>query len=184
MTKPTLELIYAFVHERRSSTPERFAAWLGGPVLVVKQTSNEHGIVPETRRDAPLPVEWRALVKLLREEAHRYQVARLAPQPPDEVRLLIGRAPECDVRVLDPSVSKRHAELVISPDGAVHLADVGSRHGSWVDDKRVETGTSLRLAGGETLRLGEATATFLGAEAFHRFLTSLLEPRALTGPRG
>jgi Protein of unknown function (DUF3662)/FHA domain len=47
---------------------------------------------------------------------------------------VIGRAPESDLRVDDPGVSRRHAELRYS-DGDVELVDLGSTNGVTVNGK-------------------------------------------------
>jgi pSer/pThr/pTyr-binding forkhead associated (FHA) protein len=51
-------------------------------------------------------------------------------------RLLIGRSSECDLRLLCPKVSRRHAELVIS-EGYVAVRDLNSRNGTFVNRTRV-----------------------------------------------
>lgn len=55
----------------------------------------------------------------------------------------IGRAPGNTVRVGDPSVSRRHARISVSPGGPV-LEDVGSSYGTSVDGQRVTAATTLR----------------------------------------
>ena len=42
----------------------------------------------------------------------------------------IGRSKECDIIILDSSVSPIHARLRVSPAGKLHLADLGSKNGS------------------------------------------------------
>jgi predicted component of type VI protein secretion system len=44
---------------------------------------------------------------------------------------LIGRHPDCDVVVNDPTVSRFHAELVQGTDGRFYLTDRASASGSW-----------------------------------------------------
>ena len=68
--------------------------------------------------------------------------ARLIAYPPEQPaivrtarpgeRLRIGRAPDNDLRLDHPSVSRAHAEL-LGFDGAWHLRDLGSKNGSFVD---------------------------------------------------
>jgi ABC-type multidrug transport system ATPase subunit len=51
-------------------------------------------------------------------------------------RLVIGRAPDCDVCLPHPSVSRYHALLERRPDG-LHLRDLGSVNGVTVSGRRV-----------------------------------------------
>lgn len=51
---------------------------------------------------------------------------------------VVGRAPTSDVPVFDPTISRRHAELV-SNDKGVHVRDLGSSNGTFHNGSRVET---------------------------------------------
>ncbi len=55
----------------------------------------------------------------------------------DGVPLIVGRAPTCDLPVVDPTISRRHAELV-SDGFAVTLRDLDSSNGTYVNGKRVK----------------------------------------------
>jgi putative peptide zinc metalloprotease protein len=67
-------------------------------------------------------------------------------------QVTVGRARQTDVRLDDPSVSRVHARLRM--DGAVPaIEDAGSRHGTWVDGRRV-TGREV-LADGARIRVGD-----------------------------
>ncbi|MFD0738306.1 FHA domain-containing protein [Lysobacter koreensis] len=50
---------------------------------------------------------------------------------------LVGRAPECDIRINEPAFAERHARLVAHADGIV-LRDLGSHDGSVVNGHRVQ----------------------------------------------
>lgn len=52
--------------------------------------------------------------------------------------LLIGRGPESDFVLADPSVSRAHARVRIGEDGTAWIEDAGSRHGLRVRGTRVE----------------------------------------------
>lgn len=62
----------------------------------------------------------------------------------------IGRAPENDLQVISPYVSRRHAELWGHSGGAL-FRDLGSTSGSWYQGRRV---TEMVLPTGETIHLG------------------------------
>ena len=52
--------------------------------------------------------------------------------------LLIGRGPESDLVLADPSVSRAHARVRVGEDGTAWIEDAGSRHGLRVRGTRVE----------------------------------------------
>jgi adenylate cyclase len=55
----------------------------------------------------------------------------------DGVLLIVGRAPTCDVPVFDPTISRRHAELM--SDGIkLTMRDLGSSNGTFVNGAKVE----------------------------------------------
>lgn len=66
-------------------------------------------------------------------------------------RWAIGRALESDIRLEDPSVSRRHAELEVR-EGLIELCDLGSSNHTFVNDLRIER-TQLRP--GDRVRLGQ-----------------------------
>jgi len=68
----------------------------------------------------------------------------------------IGRALDNDIVVSDASVSRHHASIECR-NGSYLLRDLGSQNGTWLGDRRV---TEASLAGGDTLRLGDALFTF------------------------
>jgi pSer/pThr/pTyr-binding forkhead associated (FHA) protein len=49
---------------------------------------------------------------------------------------VIGRAPECAVRLDESGISRMHARLMPTADG-VQLEDLGSTNGSFINGKRV-----------------------------------------------
>ena len=76
-------------------------------------------------------------------------------------RVVVGRSRECDVRVDDGNVSRRHLELLRERDGTWTLVDLGSTNGTEVNGRRVERRTALedgdRIAIGGTELLFERT---------------------------
>lgn len=70
---------------------------------------------------------------------------------PIDAELTIGRAEDASVRLDDPTVSRRHARIVLAPEGPV-IEDAGSRFGVLVDGAAV---TEPRPIGpGSQIRLG------------------------------
>jgi adenylate cyclase len=56
------------------------------------------------------------------------------------VPLIVGRAPTCDLSVADPTISRRHAELVCEED-QVTLRDLGSSNGTFVNGRKIAAAT-------------------------------------------
>ncbi|MEZ4471503.1 MAG: FHA domain-containing protein [bacterium] len=52
----------------------------------------------------------------------------------------IGRHPDCDLRLLDPSISRRHAQVLLGPAG-VTITDLGSSAGIYANDRHVQEAT-------------------------------------------
>ena len=72
--------------------------------------------------------------------------------------LLIGRSAECDLRIDDPGVSRRHAEIRVTgngPDAEIAVIDLGSTNGTVVDGQRV---TRVSVSDGSRIVLGSTVA--------------------------
>ena len=65
---------------------------------------------------------------------------------------IIGRVPECDVQIIAPSVSRRHARILINEEGA-SIEDLGSTNGTFVGERRITTATPI--GDGADIRLGK-----------------------------
>ncbi|HUT89453.1 MAG TPA: adenylate/guanylate cyclase domain-containing protein [Thermoguttaceae bacterium] len=68
-------------------------------------------------------------------------------------RVLIGRAGDCDLMLGAPDVSRKHAAIQRDQEGWT-IADLGSRHGTFVNRRRV---ASRRLEDGDQITLGLGT---------------------------
>jgi pSer/pThr/pTyr-binding forkhead associated (FHA) protein len=69
---------------------------------------------------------------------------------------VIGRAAECDVRLEDSGVSRRHAEVRYA-DGKVGIVDLGSTNGITVNGKSVER---AELHDGDRIDVASSTLIF------------------------
>jgi hypothetical protein len=73
--------------------------------------------------------------------------------------VIIGRGNDADLRVNDPGVSRRHAEIRVVSDDAgdrISVHDLGSTNGVLVNGKQVE---NAALADGAVIRIGNTTVT-------------------------
>ena len=76
-------------------------------------------------------------------------------------RVSIGRAPECDIRIEESSVSKRHVELLVQP-GNCRIHDTSNSNGVFVNGQQVD---DVALNPGDVIRLGRIEIMF---DAYHK----------------
>jgi Protein of unknown function (DUF3662)/FHA domain len=69
---------------------------------------------------------------------------------------LLGRGTDCDLRLVDPGVSRHHAELRVENDQVV-LVDLGSTNGTFVNGQPVRR---VALTDGTHVSLGRTTLVF------------------------
>ncbi|MEQ9069854.1 Oxoglutarate dehydrogenase inhibitor [Gimesia chilikensis] len=78
--------------------------------------------------------------------------------PPREVTL--GRDPECEIRIPDPDVSRKHCQFS-TREGTLYVVDLKSRNGTYVNDRVIQTETPLQP--GDQLRVGPMLLELAGA---------------------
>jgi hypothetical protein len=79
--------------------------------------------------------------------------------PLDPPGIVVGRGTEADLRINDPGVSRRHAEIRVfpgEPAPTVSVVDLGSTNGVVVNGHRVQQAT---LEDGATVKVGNTTMT-------------------------
>jgi DNA-binding winged helix-turn-helix (wHTH) protein len=86
---------------------------------------------------------------------------------------VIGRDPGAVVYIDDPSVSRRHARIVVS-DGAATLEDLGSKNGTFLGEARLQAPTPV--SDGDTIRIGSVPLLVRVFETPASTVTSV-EPR-------
>ncbi|MGB6455271.1 MAG: DUF3662 and FHA domain-containing protein [Streptosporangiaceae bacterium] len=70
--------------------------------------------------------------------------------------VILGRGTDCDLRLVDPGVSRHHAEIRVE-DGEVVLVDLGSTNGTFVNGQPVRR---VPLTDGTRVTLGRTTLVF------------------------
>ncbi|HEY4158325.1 MAG TPA: FAD-dependent oxidoreductase, partial [Polyangiaceae bacterium] len=73
--------------------------------------------------------------------------------------VLIGTGPECAIRLTDPGISPRHAQLR-SNGTAFYVSDAGSHGGTFVGGTRLGSGQEVALGEGSWLRVGAVDLLF------------------------
>jgi two-component system cell cycle response regulator len=76
--------------------------------------------------------------------------------------MVVGRDASADIAVSDQSISRKHAR-VTQVDGKVLLSDLGSSNGTFVNDKKLEPGSSVVLAKEDMIKLGNSIFKYLPA---------------------
>lgn len=77
--------------------------------------------------------------------------------PINEAPIVIGRASDCDIRINDHSVSRRHARIQPGADG-YYAVDLQSTNGTYVNDVPA---SMYKLKDGDYLRVGNCIYRFL-----------------------
>lgn len=70
--------------------------------------------------------------------------------PEKRKHLTVGRIKECDLYLEHDSVSKHHASLVMSIEGVLKVADIGSTNGTFLHGGRITYGKSYEIVKDET----------------------------------
>jgi FHA domain-containing protein len=70
--------------------------------------------------------------------------------------IILGRGTDCDLRLVDPGVSRHHAEIRVEDDEVV-LVDLGSTNGTFVNGQPVRR---ITLTDGTRVTLGRTTLVF------------------------
>jgi DNA-binding NtrC family response regulator len=86
--------------------------------------------------------------------------------------VVVGAGPTCDMIIEDPKVSRRHAEIRAGIDG-IHIADLGSTNGVFVDGVRVKEAlapiSALIKVGDTTLRVQRTPTPKISPSLRERF---------------
>jgi two-component system, cell cycle response regulator len=68
--------------------------------------------------------------------------------------MVIGRSSEADISLTDDGISRRHAKIVVRPDGSVNIVDLGSTNGTFFNGDRVDVHP---LHDGDKVQIGSTT---------------------------
>ena len=75
--------------------------------------------------------------------------------------VLFGKDARCHAHLEHPSVSRQHAVVQCKPDGSLHLHDLRSTHGTYVNKTRVPANTYVLLADGNLVTFGTSTRMYI-----------------------
>ena len=92
-----------------------------------------------------------------------------------DMGVTLGRTPDNDIIVEDPTVSRVHATFREEQrTGVWYVADHGSYNGTWYDGTLLIPGRTTPLFERASLRFGDVMATFLHFKAFNQFILDWL----------
>jgi len=74
---------------------------------------------------------------------------------PGGKRLNVGRASDNELRIIDASVSKIHAALLMTSEGTLLVADTGSTNGTFINGRRIAYGESRLIEDGDVVGFGD-----------------------------
>jgi predicted component of type VI protein secretion system len=100
---------------------------------------------------------------------HQFHDLMVASLPPmmEKDELVVGRLPDCDLIIEDPSVSKRHAVLKWDAKKNVcSLKDLGSSNGTFVDEARLGR-SAQELKEPVVLSFGDVDYWFMPTATLH-----------------
>jgi len=79
---------------------------------------------------------------------------------PTDRRITVGRSGSNNLSFDDPSLSKFHASISITIDGAMSVADTGSTNGTFINGARIAYGKSVPFEAGDVVKFGTVEITF------------------------
>lgn len=91
---------------------------------------------------------------------------------PLDTALVVGREPGCDVLEDHPSLSRRHARVLLDGDDA-YVEDLKSKNGTWVNGVRIAG--RVRVKDGDAIAFGEVFATLAERVASQLIATRIVQ---------
>jgi hypothetical protein len=79
---------------------------------------------------------------------------------PSVGRLVIGRAPDSDIVLDDPAVSRHHAMVEVN-EGKAFITDLGAISGTYVNDTHLPSGAKSPLSHQDIIRVGTTEMTYM-----------------------
>lgn len=66
---------------------------------------------------------------------------------------MIGRAPECQLRIASTEVSRRHCRIQIT-DRTICVSDLGSANGTFLNGQQIPSSLNVQIVNGDVLQIG------------------------------
>ena len=99
--------------------------------------------------------------------------------------VVIGRGSECEIPMLDNSLSRAHAQVLKKEGGRFYLSDLNSTNGTYLNDQKLTPGKAIEVKNGDLLKMGNIIFKFIGRgkidNVFHKDILYLASRDDLTG---
>lgn len=105
--------------------------------------------INRVKHAAQEPVEAQGRIRLVQYEGQR----RLSESTIPARGLLVGRDPDCDVVVENPSVSSRHFRVLKGRTGKYYVEDLHSRNGTFLNGDRLSPGKMVDIRPNDAIRM-------------------------------
>jgi hypothetical protein len=86
---------------------------------------------------------------------------------PEYTELLVGRAQACDIRLIDPTISRHHAKLTLTPQG-IEITDSGAKNSIRINGQLLRG--SQVLTPNDTLQFGRFEFRIVDPKTLHALL--------------
>jgi pSer/pThr/pTyr-binding forkhead associated (FHA) protein len=108
-------------------------------------------------------------------DATEWRLARIQKRPgfPPYNRIVVVRAPVCDLVVPFHSVSRFHAQFHVESHRVVALEDKGSRNGTLHNGRRLEPHEVVRIKHADELRFGDVSCEVLDGAGLYGLLRAM-----------
>ncbi len=99
--------------------------------------------------------------------------------------LSIGRGSECEIPIVDTSLSRTHAQILRDKEGRYYVRDLGSTNGTFVNERKLEPRKASALNDGDFIKSGNIVFKFVAKgridNVFHKDMLKLAMSDDLTG---
>jgi hypothetical protein len=173
----TAEQIAGFIEETRElRTEEDFVASYPYPFLVQEATQTT---APRAGRSERTTIRLREAAVPTGDGFAQGDVwiQHVCPKDPsrNEGAVLLGRDGDCDIVVVDASISSVHSRFTLEwgegEEKIFYVTDADSSNGTFLNGEKIAPETAVRLSDQDSLRFGPAVKfQFFTAEGFFQFL--------------
>ena len=99
--------------------------------------------------------------------------------------MVVGRGSECQIPILDSSLSRAHAQVLKKESGRFYVSDLGSTNGTYLNEQKLTSSRAVEVKNGDLLKMGNMIFKFIGRgkidNVFHKDILYLASRDDLTG---